>query len=225
MDAKCELTPPWSELGTHPHKVADRRLHRGHRHRQIRDGFPVHLSLLVHDDQVGDLLGHRLQDTLDGLGVEHRHRERLLPQPRQKKRRLVAPAEYPPLSPLLSSPLLSSSPLLGSRTNPELSVQLLGRNPHASLPPPCLWAPSPLVSTSVKAGLRRSVSSGGSDPNRDRRNHRPPPNHSEGIQLPSGLVLVRTDAPPPHTLTHSHTHTHTHTLQVRALPKLRHACQ
>ena len=110
LDAKCELTPPWSELGTHPHKVADRRLHRGHRHRQIRDGFPVHLSLLVHDDQVGDLLGHRLQDTLDGLGVEHRHRERLLPQPRQKKRRLVAPAEYPPLSPLLSSPLLLSSP-------------------------------------------------------------------------------------------------------------------
>ncbi|TNN58313.1 hypothetical protein EYF80_031435 [Liparis tanakae] len=70
------------KLGTHPHKVADRRLHRGHRHRQIRDGFTIHLPLLVHDDQVGDLLGHRLQDTLDGFGVKHRHRERLLTQPR-----------------------------------------------------------------------------------------------------------------------------------------------
>ena len=140
MDDKWELTPPRSELGTHPHKVADCRLHRGHRHRQIRDGFPVHLPLLVHDDQVGDLLGHRLQDTLDGLGVEHRHRGRLLPQTRQKKRRLVAPAEDPPLSLLLSAPLLLSSP----RQEDKSRVV----SPAPGTKPSCVSPPLPVCTVS-----------------------------------------------------------------------------
>ena len=120
-----------------------------------------------------------------------------------EERRLVAPA--------LMISCLSSSPTQADKyrvVSPALWEESLSS----------WWAPSPLMSTSVKAGLRRSASSGGSDPNRDRRNHRPPPNHSEGIQLPSGLVSVRTDALP------ARTH-NIHTLQTKALPKLRHTYQ
>lgn len=58
---------------THPHQVADSGLHGRHGGGEVRDGLSVHLPLLVHDDQVGDLLGHRLQDALDGARVEDGH--------------------------------------------------------------------------------------------------------------------------------------------------------
>lgn len=58
---------------THPHQVADSGLHGRDGGGEVRDGLAVHLALLVHDDQVGDLLGHRLQDALDGARVEHGH--------------------------------------------------------------------------------------------------------------------------------------------------------
>lgn len=58
---------------THPHQVADSGLHGRHRGGEVRDSLAVHLPLLVHDDQVGDLLGHRLQDALDGARVEDGH--------------------------------------------------------------------------------------------------------------------------------------------------------
>lgn len=58
---------------THPHQVADSGLHGRHRGGEVRDGLAVHLPLLVHDDQVGDLLGHWLQDALDSPRVEDGH--------------------------------------------------------------------------------------------------------------------------------------------------------
>lgn len=62
---------------SYPDQVTDSSLHGGHGSGEIRDGFPVHLSLLVHDDQMRDLLGHRLQDTLYRLRVKNRHDELL----------------------------------------------------------------------------------------------------------------------------------------------------
>lgn len=58
---------------THPHQVADSGLHGRYGGGEVRNGLAVHLPLLVHDDQVGDLLGHRLQDALDGARVEDGH--------------------------------------------------------------------------------------------------------------------------------------------------------
>lgn len=58
---------------THPHQVADSGLHGRYGGGEVWNGLAVHLSLLVHDDQVGDLLGHRLQDALDGTRVEDGH--------------------------------------------------------------------------------------------------------------------------------------------------------
>lgn len=58
---------------THPHQVADSGLHGRHRGGEVRNSLAVHLPLLMHDDQVGDLLGHRLQDALDGACVEDGH--------------------------------------------------------------------------------------------------------------------------------------------------------
>lgn len=61
------------KLAAHPNEVADGRLNGGHRRRQVRDGFAVNFSFFVHDDQMGDLLGHRLQDTFNRFRVENRH--------------------------------------------------------------------------------------------------------------------------------------------------------
>lgn len=58
---------------THPHQVADSGLHGRHGGGEVRDGLAVYLPLLVHDDQVGDLLSHGLQDALDGARVEDGH--------------------------------------------------------------------------------------------------------------------------------------------------------
>lgn len=74
---------PWGRLPpalqsqarrAHPDEVADCRLHGGHGRGEVRNGFAVHLALLVHNHQVGDLLRHRLQDALDRACVKHRHR-------------------------------------------------------------------------------------------------------------------------------------------------------
>lgn len=59
---------------SHPHKVADSCLHGGHGRTEIGNRFAINFPLLVHDDQVRYLLSHRLQDTLNGFGVKHRHR-------------------------------------------------------------------------------------------------------------------------------------------------------
>lgn len=77
-----------------------------------------------------------------------------------------------------------------------------------------------------KAGLERPVFSEGSVSNRDRRNRRPPPNHSQelgcragwrwcSLTLPSSRARAR----------HTHTQKKHARWKVRALPKLRHACQ
>lgn len=61
------------KLAAHPNEVADGRLDSGHWHRQVRDGFAVNFSFFMHDDQMGDLLGHRLQDTFYRFRVKNRH--------------------------------------------------------------------------------------------------------------------------------------------------------
>lgn len=58
---------------THPHKVTDSCLHSCHRRTEIRNRFAINFTLLMHDDQVRYLLSHRLQDALNGFGMEHRH--------------------------------------------------------------------------------------------------------------------------------------------------------
>lgn len=146
---------PGFKLGTHPYEVADRRLHRSHRNGQIRDGFTVHLPLFVHDDQVRDLLGHRLQDTLDGLGVKDRHRERVVPQPWWKKKRLVAPAAQSPSS----VSLLSSSRTPTGGQIPGFTAQV--PEMKSSCGSAAGVQPPPVVNTSANAGLRSSVSSHG----------------------------------------------------------------
>lgn len=131
---------------------------------------------------------------------------------------LVAPALR--ISPLFCVSL-SSPPVTDTdrRTDPELSIQPLGAS--CVSPPGALRLPWRSPRWRLDS---LGCPSAGSDPNRDRRNHRPPPNHSQGIRLPSGLVPVRSDA---RTGARARTHapTHAHARQVRALPKLRHACQ
>lgn len=61
------------EQVTHPNKVAYGCLYRRHRRRQFRNSFPINFTFFVHYDQMGYLLGHRLQDTFYRFRVEHRH--------------------------------------------------------------------------------------------------------------------------------------------------------
>lgn len=59
---------------SHPHEVADSCLYSGHGRTEVGNRFAINFSLLMHDDQVRYLLSHRLQDTLNGFRVKHRHR-------------------------------------------------------------------------------------------------------------------------------------------------------
>lgn len=70
----------------HPHEVADSRLHCRHWAGKIWDRFPINFALLVHDNQVGYLLSHRLQDTLYRLGVENWHPEISISSTQVRKR-------------------------------------------------------------------------------------------------------------------------------------------
>lgn len=70
--------------GTHPHKVANGRLHGGHRGRQIWNSFPVNFTFFVHYHQMGYLLSHRLQDTFYRFRVKNRHGDYFRPLSQRK---------------------------------------------------------------------------------------------------------------------------------------------
>ncbi len=88
---------------SYPDQVTDSCLHGGYGSGEIRDGFPVHLSLLMHDDQMRDLLGHRLQDTLYRLRVKNRHDELF------KRTQTLLPSVYPDSPLRVRAPRLSHS--------------------------------------------------------------------------------------------------------------------
>lgn len=119
-------------------------------------------------------------------------------------------------------PIRSLCPLLRHRHRQEDTRRAVSPAPGVEASWGSWRAPSPQISTALKAGLERPVFSEGIVSNRDGRNRRPPPNHIQEYGCRAGwccssLTLPSSRARAPHTV-HARR-------KVRALPKLRHARQ